>query len=294
MSPLSLLLLLVAPLVIAGWILFWTAFTHLRWIHFYRRSGEVAPQLDSAGWVRFYARTVGAAFVIIGWSLGTLVSLVGLALSYWLDLPSGPAVVAFYGVVLLIVALVLYVVRADGRKRALVHIALGVVALLLVVGYFQGLRKIIDAVPSWKSGDCAEKRVANPKRAKRSAVGRFDDLDIESKAAAVRKMKDLKRLKRFFAKATTPGGKLELAERVAQLDPRAGAELLLSVLASEAPPFFKDRALARLGKLCGRRFDVDFLEADAAAAAKVVAEARRCVRARFGAGAGNRHPDPAR
>ncbi len=68
MTPLLLLLIPpLAALLIAGWILFWTGFTHVRWIHFYRRVDEEPPPLSPDGWWRFYFRTVGAAFVIIGW-----------------------------------------------------------------------------------------------------------------------------------------------------------------------------------------------------------------------------------
>ena len=51
-----LLLALIPPvgaLVVVFWILFWTAFTHLRWTRFYRQAGEEPPALDNQGWPRF-------------------------------------------------------------------------------------------------------------------------------------------------------------------------------------------------------------------------------------------------
>ena len=68
MNPL--LLLLVPPLsalLLAGWILFWTAFTHFRWARFYRLANEEPPSLHDHGWPRFYLRTMKAALVLIGW-----------------------------------------------------------------------------------------------------------------------------------------------------------------------------------------------------------------------------------
>ncbi|HFB67349.1 MAG TPA: metal ABC transporter permease, partial [Calditrichae bacterium] len=56
--------------------------------------------------------------LVIGWTMGTLVSVIGLALSYYLDLPSGPTVVTTYGLVLLVLSLVLYIVRAENRMIA--------------------------------------------------------------------------------------------------------------------------------------------------------------------------------
>ncbi|MFC1513532.1 metal ABC transporter permease [candidate division KSB1 bacterium] len=40
--------------------------------------------------------------IIIGWGIGTLVSVFGLYLSWILDIPSGPTVILFLGVSLLI------------------------------------------------------------------------------------------------------------------------------------------------------------------------------------------------
>ncbi|MBI3291457.1 MAG: metal ABC transporter permease [Elusimicrobia bacterium] len=43
--------------------------------------------------------------LIIGWAVGTLVSLVGIAGSYWLDAPTGATVICTFGIVLALVAL---------------------------------------------------------------------------------------------------------------------------------------------------------------------------------------------
>ena len=69
MNPL--LLVLIPPLgalLIAGWILFWTVISQLRWRHFYRRIGEESPSLGSLGWLHFYFRSLVAALEIIGWT----------------------------------------------------------------------------------------------------------------------------------------------------------------------------------------------------------------------------------
>jgi len=74
--------------------------------------------------------------LVIGWSMGTLVSALGLVVSYNADLPSGPAVAATYGFVLLILALILYVIRADRKLRALGNIGLGIVLIFVAYGGF--------------------------------------------------------------------------------------------------------------------------------------------------------------
>ena len=62
--------------------------------------------------------------LIIGWTMGIVVSVLGLYLSYVADLPSGPTVVSFYGLMLIIVALYLYIYRAEMRKKAMIKVAL--------------------------------------------------------------------------------------------------------------------------------------------------------------------------
>lgn len=217
--------------------------------------------------------------LLIGWGLGTLVSVVGLTLAYQLDKPSGPTVVAVYGAVLLLVALVLYVVRSERSLRALGHVGIGVVALGLVVGYFAGLRQVIFAVPEWRKGEFSHANLHAPKHHKKSAVAHFDDQDVEAKAKAVKKMKDLQRIRAFFHKATTAEGRVKLAERAAQLDPGTGARMLLHVLDSRAPVFWRNEALERLGKLCKTRYKVDLLAATEEQSRSVVARVRACVTA---------------
>ncbi len=64
--------------------------------------------------------------LLIGWGMGLIVSVSGLYISYVLDLPSGPTVVAFYGIVLILVSLVLYLKNHQSRMVAFRNIGLGV------------------------------------------------------------------------------------------------------------------------------------------------------------------------
>lgn len=57
--------------------------------------------------------------LLIGWSLGLVATVLGIAASYYADLPTGPAVIACYAAVVLIVSTVLYNLRADNRIVAL-------------------------------------------------------------------------------------------------------------------------------------------------------------------------------
>jgi zinc/manganese transport system permease protein len=52
-----------------------------------------------------YAETVGRR-LLIGWTMGTVVSALGIYLSVKLDLPTGAAMVCTFGLVLILMALV--------------------------------------------------------------------------------------------------------------------------------------------------------------------------------------------
>lgn len=78
--------------------------------------------------------------LLIGWGMGTVVTVLGMLVSYHASLPSGPTVVAVYGIVLVLIALVLFVIRSERRGRSIVMAALGTgvaaafVALLVLLG----------------------------------------------------------------------------------------------------------------------------------------------------------------
>lgn len=60
--------------------------------------------------------------LVVGWIVGTLVSMVGLSLSYAYDLPSGPAVVCMFGVGLILAGVVHYLLVAQQKVAALVKV----------------------------------------------------------------------------------------------------------------------------------------------------------------------------
>ena len=66
-----------------------------------------------------------------GWALGVAVTVAGLLGAYFGDLPAGPSVVAVYGAVLAMAALFAYLVHTGDRKKALIKISFGFLALLV-------------------------------------------------------------------------------------------------------------------------------------------------------------------
>ncbi|MBW2699231.1 MAG: metal ABC transporter permease [Deltaproteobacteria bacterium] len=73
--------------------------------------------------------------LLVGWVAGTVVTVLGLGISAHpaVDLPSGPSVVAFYGVVLVLSGVVVANVRARHHLRALAYTGLGFVGVGVLV-----------------------------------------------------------------------------------------------------------------------------------------------------------------
>ena len=80
-----------------------------------------------------YSKKIGTR-LIIGWISGTIVSCVGLVLSYQYDFPSGPAIVCTFGAFLILSAVIQYVFRADRKDLALARVGAGTLIFALVMG----------------------------------------------------------------------------------------------------------------------------------------------------------------
>ena len=76
--------------------------------------------------------------LLIGWALGVVVTTLGLFLAYVRDLSTGPAVIATYGVVMVLVATVLHVVRAPRRRVASRNVGLATLAFAAALAGLYG------------------------------------------------------------------------------------------------------------------------------------------------------------
>lgn len=72
--------------------------------------------------------------LMIGWAVGTIVSSVGLLMSYQYDFPSGPAVVCTFGAALVVAATARYVLLSPRRGSALMRVAAAVAAAVVALG----------------------------------------------------------------------------------------------------------------------------------------------------------------
>ncbi len=185
--------------------------------------------------------------LIIGWTLGTLVSFAGLTLSYLLDLPTGPAVVSLYGLVLLAASLVLYVCRNPSRFRALAQVTAGLVAtgalvcLIAVSGKWIARRPDL-AFPDWK---------------KPAPVHRGGEVEENHSLAAKLKDMDLLTMKERLGQMSAetierdilpwaggdPDVTLAAGLRLLEVDPAKGRQALEDLLRStDLAPFLREEA----------------------------------------------------
>ena len=81
------------------------------------------------------------ARLLLGWTVGTLVSAFGVSLSYFRDLPSGPTIVVSFGGCLALAGVIRYVTSSPQPVRAFLRAAGGGVVLVALLGGSFLLRK---------------------------------------------------------------------------------------------------------------------------------------------------------
>ncbi|MFH1467974.1 MAG: iron chelate uptake ABC transporter family permease subunit [Pseudomonadota bacterium] len=198
--------------------------------------------------------------LFIGWATGFLVTVVGMSLSWWADMPTGPMVVAFYGVVLLAVALVVYLVRAENRALALRNLGIGaaVLAVAAVLFWFSGHLLAGSVLAGHKDADMMAELAHEG-----HALGADADVDEPEPVG----------LSERFEGADTPFDQLELVQQALREDEDLGLQLLLTLLRDpETPPFCCDNARTLLLEHAGQDFGYDATKDDNAASLQAFAD----------------------
>ena len=205
--------------------------------------------------------------LLIGWIVGTAVSFVGLVGSYVFDLPSGPMVVAVYGIALLLVALALYVVRTGRRIRALSSLGIGVAVTAAVVLAFYALGVWMSgAGDSGAHGVESEHRAAasndidgarNTPRERVDLLARLAGVDLLQRRALLDAENEVAAVRNAFDRTDDEELRTALAQRLLDLDPIAGRKLLLEEMRSGEFPLFRNEAMEAMRKSAGDTFGYD-------------------------------------
>ena len=213
--------------------------------------------------------------LFIGWGEGLLVSVGGMGISYHFDSATGPTVVAFYGAVLLVGALTLYVMHPKRpAPRAFFTVLVGIVVVGLVGGGLFAMGRWMGADPWW-SGREEAAHVHGPgtcdghdhvqasldDRGQGSAEALLLELvgaDLETKGERIAGVKAPALLMGMLEKAPADQEetRLVVARQLYGIAPRLGSEYLVRFLESE-DPLIRSDALDALQESTGDCYGFD-------------------------------------
>jgi zinc/manganese transport system permease protein len=192
----------------------------------------------------------------IGWGLGVIVSILGLYLSYVADLPSGPTVVAFYGVVLTIVTIIVYIVRSDKRNWAMLKVAIGVAVSIAVVSGFYLMGKSFQShFHEHDHGNYIseeEHLLHEVKEHKLLEKMSEDELNV-----FLSDYRSEKKLHQLYDAEQDKYVRFKIAQRIVSIEKNEGLRLLLDLLKDCEIPFLLQEILEEMRKSTGQNFGFD-------------------------------------
>ncbi|MBN2576549.1 MAG: metal ABC transporter permease [Deltaproteobacteria bacterium] len=230
--------------------------------------------------------------LLIGWGVGTAVSFAGLVGSYLFDLPSGPMVVAVYGLALLLVALGLYIARSVRPARAALHVGAGAAAVAVMIAVFFGLGTWLRGAsvgPEHHGRDHGNGAASGSgaglpgaQAPARALLDRLAALDVVERPALLGGERDAAVVRHAFEQTNDEELKTALARRLLDLDPDVGRDLLLREMATGRLAIFRSEAFETLKGLAGNTFGYEPLDAPDSPANRAALEKWRAWLARHG------------
>lgn len=233
------------------------------------------------------------ARLTIAWMMGSLCSLAGMILSYAGDLPTGPAVVGVFALVLVVGGLLRTILTTGNSARAIVRTVAALAILALAVRGSLALRKgevehshesaVERLLQEIRSGNETEALEAihhltehGEPHAVAAIVGRIQDHPsdrlLEHAAVGLSALGDATAVPALLSagqRDLDPDLRLTLAEAIFRLHDPRGIELILSALDGNPPLLPRRRAQSLLRLYFGQDFGVDSGLATEARAAAV-------------------------
>lgn len=191
--------------------------------------------------------------LVIGWSLGVFVSVIGLYISYRIDLPSGPTVVAFYGVMLVVIAIVMYLIRAESRKNAMMKIALGIGTTLIVIFGLYLMGQFFKSNEAHHHEEAA--LVESAKFSDQSKS--LSDLNDSQLEEYLNSISDASQFEKLFSENDDDYIKLKIAEHTVSLDKKLGFTLFYKIISDDVLPFVKEEAIEKMKVISSNDFGYD-------------------------------------
>ena len=199
--------------------------------------------------------------LIIGWTMGVVVSILGLYLSYVADLPSGPTVVSFYGLMLILVALYLYIYRAEMRKKALIKVALGLGTILVLVFGFNLMGNFFSSSHGEHAHiELIEELAHEGFHPHKINIETMTEKELDT---FLSKEDNADHLISLFDE-TDEYNKFKIAGRILELNNKKGFGLLISILQKGELPFVKEEVNNKIKEFSGKDFGYDAMNDDEA------------------------------
>ena len=239
-----------------------------------------------------FSRSISGRLAI-GWASGALVSMVGLALSYLYDFPSGPAVVGTFGMALILAATVRYLATAASLPVAVAKTAATIAVIstsLWLAFYTAGIDAERARVDAETIAATTETVVAEPREAATEALAALEASPDNPPAAALEALLAVRSeihlmmttgeitvsemavralgnapeglattelLDEIAFHAVDPWVRLRGAQELLELRDRLGVEAVLELLAAQQPILLQMEAIGVLRDVTGQRFDYD-------------------------------------
>jgi len=194
--------------------------------------------------------------LVIGWGLGVFVSILGLYFSYVADLPSGPTVVAFYGIVLALVAIVVYIIRSERRNWAMIKVALGTGITIVVVAGFYIMGKSFQSQfhKHDHSNYISEEEHVLHEIQEHQLLENMKEDDLEDFLDDYR---NVEKLHMLFDAEKDGYIRFKIALRITQIDEKSGLILLIDLLKICELPFLQEEIIQHLRQTTKQNFGYD-------------------------------------
>jgi zinc/manganese transport system permease protein len=185
--------------------------------------------------------------LLLGWASGLLMSLVGVIVSYYLDLPSGPTIVVLLGLLLLVIALVLEIKDKARRKSGFLH-------LILVLS----LASVVAVVPIvfWGGQDHDDHGLAHQDHQEKDSLAKVSTMlsspDDKERVHAISELKSLgdqRAIALLIAAATTeqdPFIVIDIGLALLSLKNKEGFLILQKIIDGNFPELAREDAAANI------------------------------------------------
>lgn len=195
--------------------------------------------------------------LVIGWTMGFIVSALGLWISYVADLSTGPAVITIYGLVLLVMVTLWHHIKAKDHWQALRQTCTIVCLFGVLFAILFAMGKFLRPSP--------EQHVPENSAAAKAVGG---DLDISKEVARLQAMEesslqsyfqelsDITTLQKLFTHVEDQQIQTAIILRVLALSPVEGGKMVLVFLQSEPPEYFVTSLLQPIKNCCNISLDM--------------------------------------